>query len=183
MHKDANEAIKTAIRIAKAELDDIHKEMLAGDKLPSPLPAHVANEMLALHQVSHNADVIMGTDNVRPDFNLCKCGTCQEAAKAAMRLYSQLRENHCRYWVLQIATTMIEACTLESGDEIYNMAKRFPERYEHLTDDQMAEAAGLSAAVAHIWSGVFIRVFQVVLTENFTDDILDQMGEDSPKYC
>lgn len=33
----------------------------------------------------------------------CQCGTCTEALEAAFRLYSQLRENHCKHWITQIA--------------------------------------------------------------------------------
>ncbi len=40
------------------------------------------------------------------DPRICKCGTCAEALEAAYRLYDQLRQNQCGFWVTQVVAAL-----------------------------------------------------------------------------
>lgn len=44
---------------------------------------------------------------------ICNCGTCHEAAEAAMRQVRQLLENQCPVWVWQIGASLTEMALAE----------------------------------------------------------------------
>lgn len=183
MNKDANTAISAAMAIAANAMAEISlKDLKGSEKWNKESSKYVSFEIQALHQVANNAAVMLQTDNVRPDFRLCQCGTCKDAVDAALRLYVQLREHQCRWWVIQIATVLLEAGKSEAGAGMYLERQKSPEKFDGVTEDQMSHIAGASTMIADTSTELFQRMFHVLLISQHTDTIMTVHDKNMDKY-